>query len=176
MAYNNETLKLIRMNEGDPGDGKTTVVLAIAAAITTGAARRESKAAAEPMNVIFQTAEDGLGDTVKPRLVQSSADCEHVIVIDESEKELILSDLRIEQAIALTGAKLFILDPLQANLSADVDMHRAIEIRPVLKRISAVAEKTGCDVVVIGHLNKGANKNQYRGLGALTFKPPPGVF
>jgi len=108
MADKNETLKLIRMNEveateiswlwypyipygkitviqGDPGDGKTTVVLAIAAAVTTGAALPESKTAAEPMSVIFQTAEDGLGDTVKPRLVQSGADCERVIVIDESE-------------------------------------------------------------------------------------------
>lgn len=186
----NETLKLICMNEveaeeikwlwypyipfgkitviqGDPGDGKTTVVLAIAAAVTTGAALPESKTAAEPMSVIFQTAEDGLGDTVKPRLVQSGADCKRVIVIDESEKELSLSDLRIEQAIIQTGAKLFILDPLQAYIGADVDMHRANEIRPVLKRISAVAEKTGCAVVVIGHLNKGTNKSQYRGLGSI---------
>ncbi|MDL2324646.1 AAA family ATPase [Ruminococcaceae bacterium OttesenSCG-928-A16] len=185
-----ESLKLIHMNEveattidwlwypyipfgkitviqGDPGDGKTTVVLAIAAAITTGTTLPESKTAAEPMSVIFQTAEDGLGDTVKPRLVQSGADCERVIVIDESEKELSLSDVRIEQAITLTGAKLFILDPLQAYIGADVDMHRANEIRPVLKRISAVAEKTGCAVVVIGHLNKGANKSQYRGLGSI---------
>ena len=122
MADKNETLKLIRMNEveateiswlwypyipygkitviqGDPGDGKTTVVLAIAAAVTTGAALPESKTAAEPMSVIFQTAEDGLGDTVKPRLVQSGADCERVIVIDESEKELTLSDIRIRRDI-----------------------------------------------------------------------------
>ncbi|MDR1060863.1 MAG: AAA family ATPase [Clostridiales bacterium] len=109
-----ETLKLIRMNEveakeikwlwypyipfgkitviqGDPRDGKTTAVLAVAAAVTTGAALPESVAAAGPMSVIFQTAEDGLGDTVKLRLVQSGADCGRMIVIDESEKELSLS-------------------------------------------------------------------------------------
>jgi RecA-family ATPase len=119
------------------------------------------------MTVIFQTAEDGLGDTVKPRLVQSGADCGRVIVIDESEKELSLSDLRIEQAIIQTGAKLFILDPLQAYLGANVDMHRANEIRPILKRIGAIAEQTGCAIVVIGHLNKGTNKSQYRGLGSI---------
>ncbi len=190
MTDKKDELKLIRMNEvasveidwlwypyipfgkitviqGDPGDGKTTAVLAIAAAITTGAALPEAKSISEPMNVIFQTAEDGLGDTVKPRLVQSGADCERVIVIDESERELSLSDLRIEQAIVLTGAKLFILDPLQAYLGSDVDMYRANEIRPVLKKISAVAEKTGCAVVVIGHLNKGGGKSQYRGLGSI---------
>jgi len=135
--------------------------------LTTGTALPESKTSMEPMSVIFQTAEDGLGDTVKPRLLQSGADCERVIVIDESEKELSLSDVRIEQAITQTGAKLFILDPLQAYLGADVDMHRANEIRPVLKRISAVAEKTGCAILVIGHLNKGTNKSQYRGLGSI---------
>ncbi len=190
MADKTETLKLIRMNEveaeeikwlwypyipygkitviqGDPGDGKTTAVLAIAAAVTTGAALPETGTAAEPMNVIFQTAEDGLGDTVKPRLMQSGAECSRVIVIDESEKELSLSDVRIEQAIAQTGAKLFILDPLQAYLGADVDMHRANEIRPILKRISTVAEKTECAIVVIGHLNKGGSKSQYRGLGSI---------
>ena len=164
MAIQEEDLKLIHMNEveataidwlwytyipygkitviqGDPGDGKTTVVLAIAAAVTTGAALPESKSTTEPMTVIFQTAEDDLSDTVKPRLVQTGADCGRVIVIDESEKELSLSDLRIERAITLTGAKLFILDPLQAYLGADVDMHRANEIRPVLKRIGAIAEQ-----------------------------------
>lgn len=157
----------ITVIQGDPGDGKTTAVLAIAAAVTTGVALPEAGVVAEPMSVIFQTAEDGLGDTVKPRLVQSGADCQRVIVIDESEKELTLSDFRIEQAITLTGAKLFILDPLQAYLGADVDMHRANEIRPVLKRISLIAERTGCAVVVVGHLNKGTSKSQYRGLGSI---------
>ena len=189
MPNQKEELKLIRMNEveatainwlwypyipygkitviqGDPGDGKTTVILAIAAAVTTGAALPESNDT-DAMTVIFQTAEDGLGDTVKPRLVQSGADCGRVIVIDESERELSLSDIRIEQAITLTGAKLFIIDPLQAYLGADVDMHRANVIRPVLKRIGAIAEKTGCAIVLVGHLNKGANKSQYRGLGSI---------
>ena len=70
----------ITVIQGDPGDGKTTVVLAVAAAVTTGAALPESGAAAPgPMSVIFQTAEDGLGDTVKPRLLQTGADCGRVV-------------------------------------------------------------------------------------------------
>jgi len=185
-----DTLKLIRMSEivteavkwlwypyipfgkitviqGDPGDGKTTAVLAIAAAVTTGKPLPESKETVGPVAVIFQTAEDGLGDTIKPRLEQAGADCERVIVIDETDKALSLLDKRIETALLQTGAKLLILDPLQAYLGADVDMHRANEIRPVLKRISTIAEQTGCAVVVVGHLNKGTNKSQYRGLGSI---------
>lgn len=157
----------ITVIQGDPGDGKTTVVLAVAAAMTSGLLLPETKKIITPSNVIFQTAEDGLGDTVKPRLVQAGADCSRVLVIDESEQELSLSDERIEQAITLTDAKLFVLDPLQAYIGPGVDMHRANEIRPVLKKLSMVAEKTGCAVVVVGHLNKGMNKSQYRGLGSI---------
>jgi len=157
----------ITVIQGDPGNGKTTMILAVAAAVTKGVPLPESGIAAEPFNVIFQTAEDGLGDTVKPRLLQAGADCNRVIVIDESEKELSLSDTRIEEALIQTGAKLFILDPLQAYLGADVDMHRANEVRPILKRISLIAEKTGCAVIVVGHLNKGTNQSQYRGLGSI---------
>jgi len=157
----------ITVIQGDPGNGKTTMILAIAAAVTKGEPLPESEVAPEPINVIFQTAEDGLGDTVKPRLLQAGADCNRVTVIDESEKELSLSDTRIEEALIQTGAKLFILDPLQAYLGADVDMHRANEVRPVLKRISLIAEKTNCAVIVVGHLNKGSNQSQYRGLGSI---------
>jgi hypothetical protein len=157
----------ISVIQGDPGNGKTTMILAIAAAVTKGEPLPESETATEPISVIFQTAEDGLGDTVKPRLLQAGAECSRITVIDESEKELSLSDTRIEEAIIKTGAKLFILDPLQAYLGAGIDMHRANEVRPVLKRISLLAEKTGCAVVLVGHLNKGTNQSQYRGLGSI---------
>jgi len=157
----------ITMVQGDPGDGKTTALLAVAAAVTTGTLLPEMKEVVGPVVVIFQTAEDGLGDTIKPRLESAKADCSRVIVIDENDKALSLLDERIEAAIEQTGAKLFILDPLQAYLGSDVDMHRANEIHPVLKRIGTIAEKTGCAIVVIGHLNKGTSKSQYRGLGSI---------
>lgn len=80
--------------QGGLGDGKTTVVLA--AAVTSGLLLPEAKKMITPSNVIFQTAEDGLGDTVKPRLVQAGVDCGKVLIIDESEQELSLSDERID--------------------------------------------------------------------------------
>ncbi len=70
--------------------------------------------------------------TIKPRLLAAGADCTKVIVIDESHKELTLSDKRIEEAIIETSAQLLIIDPLQAYLGSGVDMHRANEIRPDL--------------------------------------------
>ena len=140
--------------QGDPGEGKTSFVLAFAALLTNGEPLPESDEGSEPINVIYQTAEDGLADTIKPRLLAAGADCSRVLVIDDSEKELTLSDERLGQAVVATGAKMVILDPLQAYLGEDVDMHRANEIRPIFKRLSTMAEHTGCAVILIGHMNK----------------------
>ncbi|GMQ58625.1 hypothetical protein AN1V17_30200 [Vallitalea sediminicola] len=157
----------ITIIQGNPGEGKTTFILAIASTLTTGGTLPLGKAL-EPCHVIYQTAEDGLGDTVKPRLISNNADCSKVLVIDESEKELTLTDERIEEAIRQIGAKLLIIDPIQAFLGARVDMHRANEVRPIFKKLGDVAEKTGCAIVLIGHMNKNmAGKSLHRGLGSI---------
>lgn len=160
----------ITIIQGDPGEGKTTLALRLAAACTTGQLLPGMEVS-EPFNVIYQTAEDGLGDTVKPRLMDAGADQERVLNINESEKTLTLMDERIEAAITQTGAKLLILDPIQGYLGERVDMNRANEIRTVLKNVAAVAERTGCAIVLVGHLNKAAGANSaYRGLGSIDFR------
>ena len=156
--------------QGDPGEGKTTFVLAVISALTRGEPLPECEQAPEPVNVIYQTAEDGLADTIKPRLEAAGADCARVLVIDESKRELNLSDERLEQALRKTGAQLMVLDPIQAYLGDGVDMHRANEVRPILKR-TARAERTGCAVILIGHMNKAQGlKSGYRGLGSIDFR------
>ena len=157
--------------QGDPGEGKTTFVLALVALLTKGEPLPGDEVGSEPINVIYQTAEDGLADTIKPRLVASGADCSRVLVIDEGDKELTLSDERLAQAIKETGAKIIILDPMQAYLGGNVDMHRANEVRPVFKRLFEMAEKTGCAVILIGHMNKAhGTKSSYQGLGSIDFR------
>jgi len=161
----------ITIVQGDPGEGKTTFVLAVIAALTTGEALPECEEAQKPMNVIYQTAEDGLSDTIKPRLEAAGADCSRVLVIDESNDDLTLVDERLEQAVRETGARLIVLDPIQAYLGDNVDMHRANEVRPVMKRVAAMAERTGCAVILIGHMNKAQGlKSGYRGLGSIDFR------
>lgn len=156
--------------QGDPGEGKTTFVLAMVAALTKGEALPEREPL-DPVNILYQTAEDGLADTIRPRLDALGADCSRVLVIDESKRELSLSDERIRQAMEETGAKLLVLDPLQAYLGAEVDMHRANEVRPILKRLGSVAEQMGCAVVLIRHLNKmQGQKSGHRGMGSVDFQ------
>lgn len=161
----------ITIVQGDPGEGKTTFVLALAALLTRGLPMPGGADNQPSMNIIYQTAEDGLADTVKPRLTTLGADCSRVLVIDESERELTLSDQRLAQAIRETGAGLLVLDPIQAYLGDGVDMHRANEVRPLFKRLGQLAEQTGCAIVLVGHMNKmqGA-KSAYRGLGSIDFR------
>ena len=158
----------ITIIQGDPGEGKTTLALAVAAALSCGEMLPGDLKPREPMNVIYQTAEDGLADTIKPRLEVVNADCSHIHVIDESKEELSMIDERIEEAIRLTHTKLVILDPIQAYIGANVDMHRANEIRPVMAKLGRIAETYGCAVVLIGHMNKASGqKCAYRGLGSI---------
>lgn len=156
--------------QGDPGDGKTTLILNIAAKLSRGEGLDENMKPTEPINIIYQTAEDGLADTVKPRLEMAGADCERIMVIDESEKSLSMIDERLEEAIIKTNAKLLILDPIQAYLGGGMDMNRANEARDMTKKLGALAEKYKCAIVLIGHMNKASgNKAAYRGMGSIDF-------
>lgn len=156
--------------QGDPGDGKSTLILNIAAKLSRGERLEPEMNIDKPVNVIYQTAEDGLADTVKPRLEQAGADCSRISIIDESEKSLSMLDERIEKAIIETGAKLFILDPIQAYLGGGTDMNRANETREMTKNLGNIAERTGCAIVLIGHMNKGSGaKAAYRGMGSIDF-------
>lgn len=112
--------------QGDPGEGKTTLALQIIAKLTRGEAvlpfdkplsvaesEEKTELDRQPMNVLYQTAEDGLGDTIKPRLNAAGADCSKVLVIDDKEKALTMMDSRLEEALIETGARLVVLDPIQ---------------------------------------------------------------
>ena len=179
--------------QGDPGEGKTTMVLQIIAKLTRGEpillnkkSQKEAQQDSEenlkqevlsqdnpiqPVNVIYQTAEDGLGDTIKPRLLAAGADCSRVLVIDDREQPLTMVDVRLEEAIIQTKARMVVLDPIQGFLGTDVDMHRANEIRPLMKRMAVLAEKYHCAIILIGHMNKNSNgKSSYRGLGSIDFQ------
>lgn len=179
--------------QGNPGEDKTTMVLQIIAKLTKGEEilpRQEntaevkdgaetvadsdvklSESPIEPVNVIYQTAEDGLGDTIKPRLLAAGADCSRVLVIDDREQPLTMLDIRLEEAIVQTKARLVVLDPIQGFLGEEVDMHRANEIRPLMKRVAVLAEKYHCAIILIGHMNKNSNgKSSYRGLGSIDFQ------
>ena len=130
---------------GDPAEGKTTLALWIAAACSRGLALPGGETG-KPLTVLYQTAEDGLGDTIKPRLLESQADLQKIYTIDETDFPLSMLDHRIGEAIEKTHAQLMILDPMQAYLGEKVDMNRANEVRTVMKGLTKVANQTGCAI------------------------------
>ena len=153
--------------QGNPGEGKTYFAMRLAAACTNRKPLPGMETL-EPFNIIYQTAEDGLGDTVKPRLMEADADLERVLVIDDRDTPLTLADERIARAIRENNARLVIIDPVQAFLGVDVDMNRANEVRPIFRSLGDIAQATGCAIVLIGHLNKAAGtQSTYRGLGSI---------
>ena len=141
--------------QGDPGDGKTTFVLNIAAKLSNGESLDKDMKLTEPLNIIYQIA---------------GANCERILVIDEKEKSLSMVDERLEEALKETKARMLILDPIQAYLGNGMDMNRANEAREMTKKLGVLAEKYQCAIILIGHMNKAtSNKAVYRGIGSIDF-------
>lgn len=154
--------------QGDPGEGKSTFILSIVALLTQGRSMPDGYELQKPGVAIYQCAEDGMADTIKPRLEKAGADCGRVAYIVDHDIALTLEDGRIETAIKETNACLFIVDPLQAFIPPDADMLNATKMRTVLRKLARVAEDNHCAVILIGHMNKGTGgKSLYRGLGSI---------
>ena len=154
--------------QGDPGEGKSTVMLNLIATVTNGGIFPDGAVFDRPHPVIYQCTEDNAADTVKPRLLAAGAVCEKIAYILDEDEKLTLDDSRIEDTLVRTSARLIVFDPIQSFLPQDSDMQNIGRMRSLLKKLCIVAEKHRCAVVLIGHMNKGGANNQlYRGLGSI---------
>lgn len=158
----------ITLIEGDPGDGKSSLVLSIAAMISRGGLRPDGTNHEKPESTIYQCDEDGINDTILPRLKANNADCSKIAFIDEDENNpLSLMDERIEEALKKTNARLLVFDPIQSFLGSE-DMQNVTAMRRQLFYISRLAMKYHCAVIFIGHMNKqSSQKSIYRSLGSI---------
>ena len=160
--------------DGDPGVGKSTVCLDVAARVSTGSPMPDGSPGTKGA-VMVLSAEDGLADTIRPRLDAAQADPAQVITVTqigegpEARPVSIPGDLRvIEAVIAEHEVKLVIVDVLMAYLAGEVNAHRDQDIRRALHVLSGVAERRGCCVIILRHLNKSGGANAlYRGGGSI---------
>lgn len=159
----------ITLLQGDPGDGKSTMMMKLIAEISKGGATPDGVAMGRPHRVIYQCSEDGLGDTIKPRLEASGADCRNIAFInEETHSGLTLDDERLRQAIIDFKPWLLVIDPIQAYIGSDSDLQIAARARKLMHRIGMWASVYDCAVVLIGHLNKReGSKGLYRSLGSI---------
>lgn len=150
--------------EGDPGLGKSTLALGLAAAVSRGGTL-PGGGRAEPSGVVIITYEDGLADTIRPRLDAAGADVARVFAIKgvarpgELERLISFPDdaPAVFEAVARLNAKLVIVDPLAAALSSETDSHRDADVRRALAPLARFAEEHGVAVLVIRHLTKAAS-------------------
>lgn len=165
--------------DGDPGLGKSMITCDIASRVSTGRAMPDGEYSdlGAPAGVVLLSAEDGLADTIRPRLDAAGADCKRIAalthVVDEKGlmKAPSVADISdIERAIAATGAKLIVIDPVMAFLPEKTKSHNDQEVRRVLSPLVELAEKTGVAVLMLRHLNKAPGGNPlYRGGGSIAF-------
>lgn len=154
----------ITIIQGDPGEGKTSFALQLAAQLSNGSPMPDGNKS-DPVQVIYQNGEDSAADTIKPRLERMDADCNRIAFIPN---KVSLCDAHLEEAIRRTGARLLVLDPLQAFIPEKHNMSRAGDMRNALGRLAKVAEETNCAVLIVGHMTKSASrKGLYRGLGSI---------
>src|SRR5262245_17169993 len=152
----------IHVFDGDPGLGKSTATIDIAARVTTGKPWPDGQPGCAPAGVVLLSAEDGLGDTIRPRLDAAGADVTKVVAItgipyidhdtgESYERSVTLpNDLdRIRVAIEAVGAAVLIVDPLMAYLGGDVNSHRDQDVRRALAPLAALAEEIGVAVILI---------------------------
>ena len=159
----------ITLLQGDPGDGKSTMMMNIMAELSVGGILPDGTKIDHPQRIIYQCSEDGSSDTIKPRLENCGANCRNIAFIDEDiHTGLTLDDDRLRSAISEFRPKLVVIDPIQSYIDSDSDLRMATKARKLMRKIGIWASTYDCAFVLIGHLNKNeSSKGLYRNLGSI---------
>lgn len=167
--------------DGDPGLGKSTLTTDLAARVTTGTHWPDGQPGCPPAGVVLLSAEDGLADTIRPRLDAAGADLDRANAVTgiryfDPEAGEVLERMpslpgdigRIRYAVEQTHAALVVIDPLMAYLGGDVNSHRDQDVRRALAPLAGMAQATGAAIILVRHLTKGGGPNAiYRGGGSI---------
>ncbi len=141
--------------QGDPGEGKSLLVLKLAAILTRGDPMPFTESEpTEPVNVIYQSSEDDADDTIVPRFLKAGGDPDRLLFINEEEEFLTFKDSRLLEAMQQTEARLLILDPLSAYVGEGTQLNSANSVRAQFRPLIKMAKQLRCAIIVVHHLNK----------------------
>lgn len=145
---------------GAPGQGKTTIALGMAATLSIGGRWPDGSRCA-PANVLIWSGEDDPADTLLPRLIASGADRSRCYFVSgtringEVEAFDPARDMAAleEQALAIGGIKLLIVDPVVSAVAGD--SHKNTEVRRALQPLVDLGSRLDAAVLGISHFSKG---------------------
>jgi hypothetical protein len=155
--------------DGDPGLGKSTLVADLIARWTQGHSLPGETLGRSPFAVTMICAEDGVSDTIRPRLEVAGADLARVVVI-KGLPVFPAQLVELESTVRETQSLAIILDPGLAFIDPDLDAHADAEARRYAAGLADLAERTGAAAIFIRHLNKASGSSAlYRGGGSIAF-------
>ena len=164
----------VTLIEGDGGDGKTTLILTVAAMLSRGdppptlqGGRLLPAQPVPPVTTFYLTNEDEIADSSLKRFLRAGGNVARFAYSGETEFHVTLKEEEIRQIIRETSARLLIIDPFQAFLPEGVSLSSVTHMRAVFTMLARVARSTGAAIVLIGHLNKSeGSKDIHRGFGS----------
>ena len=165
----------VTLIQGDGGDGKTTMILTIAAMVSRGVkpptlfrGRLCPSESCPPVTTFYLTSEDEISDTTLRRFIRAGGDTTRFAYSAELQHHMTLREDELRSAIAQTGCRLLIIDPLQAFLPEGTHLANITKMRTVFTMLANLAKTTGVAIVLVGHLNKNeSSKDIHRGLGSI---------
>ena len=165
----------VTLIQGDGGDGKTTMILTIAAMVSRGVkpptlfqGKLCPSESCPPVTTFYLTSEDEIADTTLRRFIRAGGDTTRFAYSAELQHHMTLREDELRSAIAQTGCRLLIIDPLQAFLPEGTHLANITKMRTVFTMLANLAKTTGVAIVLVGHLNKNeSSKDIHRGLGSI---------
>lgn len=146
---------------GSGGEGKTTMVLTVAALLSQGIAPPALERGhllpsqpCEPVSTFYLTNEDEVADSSLKRFIRAGGDDGRFFYSGELQEHMTLKREHLLEVIEKSKCRLLIVDPIQAFLPDGVNMNNTAKMRPLMTMLANVAKETGVAIVLVGHLNK----------------------
>lgn len=164
--------------DGDPGTRKSWLCSGIATAVSLGLGLpADPRQDAGPQKVLILAGEDGLEDTVRPRMEDMGADLNLITaltgLIKNQQERVIMFDadglVALEEAVRRVQPTLVIIDPLVAFIGGQMDMGKSNEVRALLRPLANMAQQYGFALICTRHLTKSTTSALYRGQGSIDF-------
>ena len=159
--------RCVTLLQGDPQTGKSTVVRAIAAALSNGAPLPPDDERREPMRVLYQNAEDDFSSVIVPHLKVLGANMGNFARVNEDHAPLFFYYERIEEHIERFKPQLVVCDTLQRYAGGKVNLNDLTAVTALFDYLTDIAKRFDCAIVVVSHLNKQDTKAEYKGFGSV---------